>query len=253
MEFLHFYRQLFFSLVLVSLSTGCSTLKKVFPFGGGTEVTKKPISYPFGDFQNYTQSRYPGIVVREKKTSGGTTEVELPAGDRSITDLSVPLSGIQSGEAKRRPAQSSSNIDDTYYEQTSGITDHEITETFSKPPVKNEWKQRDIEKKLGLVTKEDLDPQDQKSYLASVDRIKQLFRLGRYEAALIDLDHLVKLYPTAPQLYEMRGTLLSRLGYKDLAIKSWSQALELDPENRSLRNFLAKVKKKAKAREPASL
>ena len=78
------------------------------------------------------------------------------------------------------------------------------------------------------------------SYLAKVDVIKQLFRGSRYEAALIETDSLIKLYPTNAKLYEMRGTLLDRLGYPDLALRSWKQALEFEPRMLSLKRLIEK-------------
>jgi Flp pilus assembly protein TadD len=70
--------------------------------------------------------------------------------------------------------------------------------------------------------------------------VKQLFRNGRFEASLIEVDHLVKLYPTSGRLFEMRGTLLDRLGYGKLAVRSWKQALEFEPRNLSLKKMIEK-------------
>jgi Flp pilus assembly protein TadD len=78
------------------------------------------------------------------------------------------------------------------------------------------------------------------SYLAKLDVVKQLFRGGRYEAALIEIDREVKLYPTSGRLYEMRGTCLDRLGYPDLALKSWKQAFEFEPRKLSLKKIIDK-------------
>jgi predicted RNA polymerase sigma factor len=44
----------------------------------------------------------------------------------------------------------------------------------------------------------------------------------------------------------MRGTLLDRLGYAELALKAWQEALELRPENATLRRF---IERKRKVRE----
>ena len=52
------------------------------------------------------------------------------------------------------------------------------------------------------------------------------------------MDDVLKLYQTDPKLYEMRGTLLDRLGKADLAFKSWNQALRFDPANQVLRRFV---------------
>ena len=74
--------------------------------------------------------------------------------------------------------------------------------------------------------------------MSSLDKIKQLFRAGRYEVAILETDSLLKEYPVDSKLYEMKGTLLSKLGKFDLAEKAWKQALELNPNNQRLKNFM---------------
>jgi len=97
---------------------------------------------------------------------------------------------------------------------------------------------RDIEKDLGLMGVAEDTPLPEQSYLGAIDQVKQLYRAGRFEAALVEVDDLLRLYPTDPKLYEMRGTLLDRLGKFDLAIRSWKQALRLEPTNTSLRKVV---------------
>jgi len=80
--------------------------------------------------------------------------------------------------------------------------------------------------------------------------VKQLYRVARYEAALLEVDELLVVYPTDSKIHEMRGTLLDRLGRTDLAIRSWNQAIRLNPGNESLRRF---VERRANTkRSPAS-
>ena len=38
----------------------------------------------------------------------------------------------------------------------------------------------------------------------------------------------------------MRGTLLDRMGYQDLALRSWKQAIELDPTRVTLKKTIEK-------------
>jgi len=76
------------------------------------------------------------------------------------------------------------------------------------------------------------------SYLAKVDVVKQLFRNNRHEATLIEIDKLIKDYPTNAKLYEMRGTVLDRMGYKDLALRSWKQSLEFRPNQLPLKKIV---------------
>ena len=97
---------------------------------------------------------------------------------------------------------------------------------------------------------EDSAPAADYSYLAALDHIKQLYKGARYEAALLEIDELVRAYPTDPKIYEMRGTLLDRLGRGDLAIKSWNQALRFDPGNQSLRRFIERKQQKRSLASP---
>jgi Flp pilus assembly protein TadD len=108
---------------------------------------------------------------------------------------------------------------------------------------------REVETELGVApTEEDLARSD-KSYLGAVDRIKLLFREGRFEASLLEAEELLKVYPMDSRLHEMRGTLLDRLGYADLARQSWRQSLKLKPGNEALRRFLENRGERAPASE----
>ena len=114
--------------------------------------------------------------------------------------------------------------------------------SFPRGKPEDEWKRQEIEKNLGLAQGEVPVPESEGSYLAALDHVKQLYSLGRYEAALLEIDPMIKQYPTNPKLYEMRGTILNQLGYADLAIKSWNQALEFNPANESLRKHIERKK-----------
>jgi hypothetical protein len=50
----------------------------------------------------------------------------------------------------------------------------------------------------------------------------------------------VQIHPNNGRLFEMRGTVLDRLGYTDLAIKSWRQALEFNPSRLGLKKLVEK-------------
>ncbi|MBI3534847.1 MAG: hypothetical protein HY072_05100, partial [Deltaproteobacteria bacterium] len=143
--------------------------------------------------------------------------------------------------------------DDRYKERQAGITDREITREF-KPAMSSdndkEAKQREIESELGLVPADDTTPEHDKSYLAAVDHIKQLYRKNRHEAALIEIDDLLKLYPSDSKIYAMRGTLLHRIGKLDLALQSWNQALKLEPNNLSLKRFIERKQQKRSLASP---
>lgn len=76
------------------------------------------------------------------------------------------------------------------------------------------------------------------AYISGLERLKAYFRAGRYELGVMETDSMLRLYPVAPRLHQMRGTLLERIGHRSLAIKSWRRALELDPGNAPLRQYV---------------
>jgi len=118
------------------------------------------------------------------------------------------------------------------------MADHEITHSFPQGSPTDEGERRSIEEGLGVMASEDSVPAADQSYLGALDHVKLLYRQGRYEAGLLELDGLIRQYPTSPKLHLMRGTLLDRVGQSELALKSWNQALRLDPKNASLRKFI---------------
>jgi Flp pilus assembly protein TadD len=140
--------------------------------------------------------------------------------------------------------------DEGYRDRAPGISDREITNSLPQGTKDAEGQRRDIENGLGLSPLEESAPAADKSYLALLDHVKQLYKTARYEAALLELDEMVRAYPTDSKLYEMRGTLFERTGRVDLALKSWNQSLRLDPENQSLRRFVERKQQKRSVASP---
>ena len=200
----------------------------------------KPINNPFGDFYANGRDESPDPIILRTKKGDRSVEVELSRHQQEMTDFVIPISpAFKDTDSNRGPASmSSGGVDETYKDQEPSLSDREIMATMPQGPAEDESTRREIEAGLGLIPAEDSVPTRDRSYLASLDRIKQLYRSGRYEAALIDADAMIKLFQTDPKLYQMRGTLLDRLGKKDLAMKAWNQALRFDPNNLALRRFI---------------
>ncbi len=204
------------------------------------------INNPFGYYYS-SGPNADNIVLRSKK-GDRSVEVELSGRNGQMTDFIMPVSPAFRDQAPTALG-SGNGLDDRYREAKPSLTDREITRTLPQGNADEIGDRREIEAGLGVVPTEEDKPQGDTSYLASVDRVKQLFRSNRYEAALLELDELIRTYPTDPKLYEMRGTLLDRTGRGDLALRSWSQALRLDPANQSLKRF---VDRKQQGRKIAS-
>lgn len=80
----------------------------------------------------------------------------------------------------------------TYKDHNPTASDRDIVQSFPQGLPEDERKRTEIESGLGLVPGEDQSlPKTGKSYLATVDQVKQLYRNGRYEAALLEVDEAI--------------------------------------------------------------
>lgn len=216
-------------VMILGLGTGCSSMKRFFAVGPGEEEVK-PIENPFGSYGG--QQKNENITYRSKN-GDRSFEVEIP--NNQTTDIEMPVNAKFSGEQR-----SAENIDYRYESQKATMADREIASEFSRSnSPQDEMARGEIEGSLGLQRTGEL-PNIDESYLAKMDVVKQLFTVGRYEASLLELDQLIKIYPTNARLFEMRGTVLDRMGYSDLAVRSWKQALEFEPTKVSLKKIIDK-------------
>lgn len=225
--------------------TSCASIKGFFAIDP-KPARQGPIANPFWDYSPQN-NRQENIVLRTKK-GDRSFEVELPGGHAELSDFSIPVNpNFKDG---RNPA-SFHNLenDQSFKERAPSMTDREITSKFSQGSPELDATRLGVESELGVMASEESAPAADRSYLAAMDHVKLLYKSGRYEVGLLELDELLRAYPTDPRLYEMRGTLLDRLGKQDLAIKSWNQAVRLDPSNQPLKRF---VERKSKNRSPAS-
>lgn len=230
-----------FMVFITALLGGCTTMSSVFATNSNADDERKPIQNPFGEYYSQPGSANNQNMVLRTKKGDRAVEVELPNSGQNISDFVIPVSPAFK-EQVRSPA--SSEIDETYKDRPPTMSDREIARTFPQNTPEDDATRRDVEQGLGLVPAEDATPDNPKSYLAAVAFIKQLYIQGHYERSLIEVDTLIKQYPTDPKLYSMRGTLLDRLGRTDLAMKSWNQALRFDPTNQSLKRFVERRQQK---------
>jgi len=237
-----FYSKLFpiIFILLLTIQTGCAA------FGIHSRDKVKPISNPFYNYrQNSAGDPAPSMILRTKK-GDRSVELEIPEDPAQMSDFVLPVS-----PAFKEYNRSLASIepDGTYQHLSPSMSDREITQSFSKSSSENELKRNEIEKGLNLMASaDDTAPSEaSSSYLGSLDHVKQLYRSSRYEAALLEVDGLIRIYQMDPKLYEMRGTLLDRLGKNDLAMKSWNQALRFNPSNESLKKFINRKAIQSKA------
>ncbi len=240
--------------------TGCSSVSKVFATDPGKEE-QPPINNPFGeDFAKATPGdRNQGVIFRTRQ-GDRAVEVEVPKTSRELSEFVIPINPAFNGSRGRAPASVTVMGEAGTYSsdgqdaatglapRKSSLADREITSTFPQGTPELSLRRNEVENTLGVVPAEEHAPDVDSSYLAGVDRTKQLYRAGRFEAALLENDQLLMLYPTDPKLYEMRGTLLERVGKSELALRAWQQSLRLDPSNESLKRFI----ERKQARLPAN-
>jgi len=225
------YSKLIMAVLALMAVGGCST---------GPQDSVQPIANPFKGYDREVEGQSNAIRF---KTTHGDSSYEVAVPNSGDSDLEVPFT--ENGSKKGRSLASggggsdASGIDYQYRDTKQTMADREIASTFNRGSnTETDNKRSEIEGELGLEASEGETINE--SYLAKIDVIKQLFRTARFEAALIELDRLVQAYPNNSRLYEMRGTVLDRLGYSDLAIKSWRQALEFNPSRLGLKKLVEK-------------
>ncbi len=237
------------ALGALCLLSGCASLKSFFAVNNDKGASG-PIHNPFGEqyASGGNGDRAQNMILRTKK-GDRSVEIEIPRDSQSSTDFTIPVAPAfrESGGGSRFPASSQyagssggdpSQSEDGYVKTPPTMADHEITHSFPQGAPADEGERRSIEEGLGVMASDDSVPAGDSSYLGALDHVKSLYRQGRYEAGLLELDGLIRQYPTSPKLHLMRGTLLDRVGQGELALKSWNQALRLDPKNASLRKFI---------------
>lgn len=79
------------------------------------------------------------------------------------------------------------------------------------------------------------------SYLATIARVKELYKKKQYELALVDLVELDRQYPDDERILEMKGTLYMRLNRPNEAKKAWERALSLNPNNEVVARALERL------------
>lgn len=225
------------SLLLLS---GCAGVRSFFALDSNKENAGGRITNPFGDFYaNSNESRDP-IILRTKK-GDRSVEIELPRSAQNMTEFTIPISpAFKDTGSTGAGSRGIASLGEPTLPSTPSAADREITRQFPQSLPGGEASRRQIEQSLGLsaVEQDESRPEANGSYLASMDQLKSLYKSGRFEVALLQSDTLLREYPTDPRLYQMRGTLLDRVGQPELALQAWRQALRLSPTNEGLKRFI---------------
>lgn len=82
------------------------------------------------------------------------------------------------------------------------------------------------------------------SYLLGIQEVRNLYRRGNYELAMVRLKKLEEAYPGDVKLLTMKGTLWMNLDRPSLARKAWEQVLQIDPDNRQVIEALQRLNRR---------
>ncbi|MGK5087286.1 tetratricopeptide repeat protein [Bdellovibrionota bacterium FG-2] len=248
-------------IIAVSMSgASCSTLRSLFALDSGKKQASAPIENPFGEYYPGAQAELHQNMILRTKKGDRSIELELPKSHQEMSDLVIPVnpafndgrsaafsSSISPSTVTGPEMSTDGLIDESYRARAPGLSDRELTQAMPTNLAEDDAKRREVEQSMGLVPSDTGVPVRENSYLAAIDHIKQLYKYGRIEAALLELDELLRLYQTDPKLYSMRGTLLDRLGKSELALKSWNQSLRFDPSNNGLKQFIERRQQRTPA------
>jgi tetratricopeptide (TPR) repeat protein len=85
---------------------------------------------------------------------------------------------------------------------------------------------------------QDRDPSQLENTDQLVLKANELYNRGKFKEAADYVEELLRRDPKHVRGWIMKGSLMHALGQKDLARKSWQQALELEPNNPQIKNIL---------------
>jgi len=226
--------------------SSCSSTKPELLNGPQIENPFKAMEY---NQQRLQTSKEP--ITLKAVNADRVFEVAIPRDPNSDDlDLVVPMSGLNS-EGTRKVAsvggeypgflegRAAAPGDRKIASAAEKSADQEVVGTFAHNDKRKFQDIGDLDERLGTF-----QPSDEggPSYLAGVDKVRSEYFARRYEVALIEVNKLIRYYPTSAKIFMMKGTILKKMGFQDLAMHAYEQAYELDPSNTMLRNVLAGAK-----------
>lgn len=167
------------------------------------------------------------------KTIKGSTQyvVEIPDAGEEY-DIEIPMAALSATE------------DEDQYNVSPEKTDQELTASLPSLSKVSPARTAFVDKAFGVADSH--DKAQLPSYTLGLAKISRLFKKSSFEYALIEVNNLLTYYPHSPKLYKMKGSIYLKMGNFKLAQKAWKKALELTPQDKSLRKGLAVVDRKIK-------
>ncbi len=190
------------------------------------ELVEGSISYPFAAKTdpiglNGPASSDDKFVIR---TMAGQTEysVEIPHA-ASFYDVEVPIAEMRGGGDA---LMGGNGLKPTKNPQ---ITDRELVANLPKLSMATREERALLDQAFGMGDAG--GPTQPPSYVMGIAKINELYRQGKYELSLIEINNLLSFFPTSSQLYKMKGTVLIKVNNLQLAERSWMRAQELSPND----------------------
>lgn len=197
-------------------------------------LTEGAIDYPFYSSPKkigYNGSYGKKLVV---KSISNNTEyvIEIPNSGEDY-NVEIPIAQNTDYSSSRRKKNKIRNPQST---------DRELVNQLPKLSYQSVNERLAIEKGMGLG--ENGGPSQSPSYIVGLSEISDHYRNREFELALIKINNLLIHYPTSAKLYKMKGTIFIKLRNYQLAEKSWSKAVNLDPSDNLLKKGLERVQQK---------
>ncbi len=190
-----------------------------------------PISFPFAPTSALGNSEKKEPFLIRSNTGTVEYEVQLPGAGRNY-DVEIPVALEGSGKT---------NVDKKSARESSPVSsDKELLSELPDMEIRQGSTAAMLDRSMGVAK---TDKSQGPSYTLGLAKVRTFYRSKDFEFALIETNNLLAFYPGSPLLYKMKGSILMKLGHKNLAEKSWSRALELSPNDKTLQVALVRLKK----------
>lgn len=210
----------------------------------GEEIRGTPIAFPFIDDEKPLATDGPGekFVIR---SAVGPREyaIEIPGAAQDY-DVTVPMADL--GEKDPEVLAGTRPRDLPSPRQT----DQELVNAMPRLDASRETDTSMMDQAFGVGPSG--GPRQAPSYTLGIARINRYYREKQLEYCLVEINALLTFYPTAVQLHKMKGTVLIKMRQFKLAEQAWTKALQLDPQDRSIRRALNRLQKRLTAPSPQS-
>jgi hypothetical protein len=222
-----------FYFVMTLLLSACASTASDDP---GEEIRGTPISFPFIDDEKPLDLDGPSekFVIR---SAVGAREyaIEIPGAAQDY-DVQVPVADM--GEKDPEVAAGLKPRDLPSPRQT----DQELVGAMPRLDNSRETDTSFMDRAFGVGPSG--GPRQSPSYTMGIARINRYYRERQLEYCLVEINALLSFYPTAVQLHKMKGTVLLKMRQFKLAEQAWTKALQLDPQDRSIRRALNRLQKR---------